>query len=438
MRIPPPIIIITFAFFSSALGQEAPDESLAETAEALEEGATLFPIPDYSSGILTRDALTGDWNGIRTSLAEDNGLQIGVDVNQFYQGVWDGGTSSNAKYNGSAYYGIKLDTAKAGLWPGGFLDIRGETYWGESVNGLTGAVLPVNVNQAFNEPAGNGTYLPHVIYTQFFSEKFAIFLGKLNGTLGDSNSFAHGAGDQRFMNLGFSLNPVGLINAPYAPLGAGFIYVPFDGTTWSFSVMDTDGKIDESGFDTVFNGNTTFSTEIGLETNFFDQPGHHTFGGLYSNKEFNSVNQDPRLFLPPDSTAPANTADGSWALIYNFDQFLVSDPDDPEKGWGLFGRFGISDGDANLIHQFYSIGLGGRGLIPGRDRDRFGLGYYYLKLSDARVGLATDDSEQGIELFYNLAVTPAFEMTADLQVIDGAVGSSDTAVVGGLRGRIRF
>ncbi|MGI9245003.1 MAG: carbohydrate porin, partial [Verrucomicrobiales bacterium] len=46
--------------------------------------------------------------------------------------------------------------------------------------------------------------------------------------------------------------------------------------------------------------------------------------------------------------------------------------------------------------------------------------------------------EQGVEVFYNLAVTPSFELTADLQIIDGAVKTSDTAVVGGLRGRIRF
>tara|TARA_R110000850_G_scaffold117831_10_gene234482 strand:+ start:6354 stop:7667 length:1314 start_codon:yes stop_codon:yes gene_type:complete len=437
MRILLLILPVTLLLFSSVLGQEAPDESLAEEAEALAEGATLFPIPDYRSDILTRDALTGDWDGLRTSLAKDNGLQFSVDVNQFYQGVWDGGTSNRAYYNGSAYYGIKLDTGQAGLWPGGFLNIRGETYWGESVNAYTGAVLAANVNQAFNEPAGNGTYLPHITYTQFFSEKFAIFLGKLNGTLGDSNSFAHGAGDQRFMNLGFSLNPVGLATAPYAPLGAGFVFVPFEGLTYSFAWMDTDGKIDESGFDTIFNGNSTFSNEINITTGFFEQPGHHTFGYLFSTKEFNSVNQDPRIFLPPGSGIP-NTVDGSWAFIYNFDQFLVSDPNDSEKGWGPFGRFGISDGDANLLHSFYSIGLGGTGIIPGRERDRFGLGYFYLKLSENRVGIATDDSEQGVEVFYNLAVTPAFEVTADLQIIDGAVRASDTAVVGGLRGRIRF
>ncbi len=69
-----PIIPITFALFSSALGQDDSDEGLAETAEAMAEGATLFPIPDYTSDLLTREALTGDWGGRRTAL-EERGLR---------------------------------------------------------------------------------------------------------------------------------------------------------------------------------------------------------------------------------------------------------------------------------------------------------------------------------------------------------------------------
>ena len=438
MRFLKPCTLFSIALISSSMGQEAPDESLAEGAEALAEGATLFPIPDYSSDILSRDALTGDWCGHRTSLAKNAGLQFEVDVTQIFQGVMSGGANSNSDYYGKADYRLNLDTGKAGLWPGGFLTIHGESYWGGNVNADTGGLLAANMNAALKEPAGNGSYLPHVIYTQFFSETFAVFLGKLDGTAGDSNSFAHGKGDQGFMNLGFSLNPVGLTTAPYAPLGAGFLVIPCEGVTFSCSVFDSDGKIDESGFDTVFNGNTTISSEVGITSNFFGQPGHHTFGFLYSTKEYDSVDQDPRIPVPPEDNLPLNTVNGSWAAIYNFDQYLVSDPNDPEQGWGLFGRLGVSDGEANLFRSFYSIGLGGKGLIPGRDQDRFGLGYYYLKLSNSRVGIATGDDEHGVEIFYNMALTPAFEVSADLQIIDGAVRDADTAVVGGLRARLRF
>ncbi len=135
------------------------------------------------------------------------------------------------------------------------------------------------------------------------------------------------------------------------------------------------------------------------------------------------------------------TGDGKRELVFHYKGqwgWASPDPDDPTQGWGVFGRFGVSDGEANLIHRFYSIGLGGTGLIPGRDRDGFGIGYYYLELSDGFVGLLTDDGEQGFEVFYNMAVTPWFELSADLQVVDGAIRASDTALAGGLRARIAF
>ena len=46
--------------------------------------------------------------------------------------------------------------------------------------------------------------------------------------------------------------------------------------------------------------------------------------------------------------------------------------------------------------------------------------------------------EQGVEAFYNFAVTPAFTVTADVQVIDSAKKDVDTAVIAGVRAMIRF
>ncbi|MGI9242742.1 MAG: carbohydrate porin [Verrucomicrobiales bacterium] len=413
------------------------DESLAAEAEALAAGATMFPVPQYNGDLFTRETLTGDWGGLRTALATENGIQFALDVNQYYQGIWDGGRARDSEYNGVVDYRIKFDTEAAGVFPGGFLDVHGETYWGNSVNGLTGAALPVNTHPVLSQPGGSGTYLSHVVYTQFFSEKFAVILGKLDTTTGDSNRFAHGVGDRRFMNLGFSFNPVTLRTVPYSTLGAGFLFLPAEGIFLTFSMIDSDGAINESGFDTIFNGNTTYAGELGIDTAFFEKPGRHLFGFAASTKEFDSVAQDPRVFAPALGIVP-NVENGSWGFYYNFDQFLVTDPDDPSQGWGLFGRVGIADSDTNYVDHFLSGGLGGTGLIPGRDRDRFGVGYYYLEASDNRIGLLTDDSEQGVEVFYNMAVTPWFDLTADLQVIDGIGRFSDTAVVGGLRARLSF
>ncbi len=417
-------------------GGSASDEDRAAEAEALEADATLFPIPSYSGDIATRAALTGDWGGTRTTLAE-RGIQFSADVNQYYQGILDGGIDTGWDYSGSSDYRLKVDTQKAGFWQGGFLELHGESYWGQSINNFTGAALAVNADNVMSLPAGNGTYLPHVVFTQFLSERFAVFGGKLDTTVGDANRFAHGVGDQRFMNLGLSFNAVSLKTAPYSTLGAGFLLVPAEDVTFSFTALDTDGTISDAGFDTVFNGNTTYSGELILDTDFLSKPGRHTFGLSASTKDYLSTDQDPRVLVSA-LDAPVTVEDGSWAFAYNFDQYLVTDANDPSQGWGLFGRFGVSDGEANILHRFYSLGLGGTGIIPGRDRDRFGAGYYYLQLADDRPGLFTDGDEHGLEVFYNLSITPAFELSADLQVIDGAGRFSDNAVIGGLRARITF
>jgi porin len=73
---------------------------------------------------------------------------------------------------------------------------------------------------------------------------------------------------------------------------------------------------------------------------------------------------------------------GTWATYYNFDQFLYETDKSAGNGVGLFGRFGASEGDPVPAQYMYSLGVGGKGLIPSRDLDRFGIGYYYLSIAN--------------------------------------------------------
>ncbi len=95
-------------------------------------------------------------------------------------------------------------------------------------------------------------------------------------------------------------------------------------------------------------------------------------------------------------------------------------------------------------------------MTPRRDQDRFGIGYYYLSISNDlrrtfppllrnRIGL---EHGQGVELFYNIAVTPWLHVTPDLQFIDAGrdkapiIGPNrkaiNTAIVAGLRIKVDF
>ena len=125
-----------------------------------------------------------------------------------------------------------------------------------------------------------------------------------------------------------------------------------------------------------------------------------------------------------------------------FDQALWVDPTDNTRAWGVFGNFGLSDGNPNPIKWDAIFGVAGGSPIPGRKRDTFGIGYYYLGYSDdfkevARLVVPVRD-ERGLELFYNVGVTPWCHITPDLQVITPTLGLAETSVVLGLRTKIDF
>ncbi|MEE9168342.1 MAG: carbohydrate porin, partial [bacterium] len=178
-----------------------------------------------------------------------------------------------------------------------------------------------------------------------------------------------------------------------------------------------------------------------LRTNFFGKKGHHWFGYIYGDGNFTSQNQDARISFDRtgiDLTIERPVEDETWAFFYNFDQYLVTNPNDPEQGWGIFGRFGIADESTNFVRKFFSFGLGGTGLFPGRASDRFGIGYYYMELSDEVDLIPVHSDEQGIEIFYSVPLLPSTELTADVQILDGSFEAADTAVIGGIRLRMKF
>ena len=108
-----------------------------------------------------------------------------------------------------------------------------------------------------------------------------------------------------------------------------------------------------------------------MRTGFFGLTGHQSLGGAYSNKSYTSLDQ--RLGFIIENQALAKH-DGTWGLFYNFDQFLYQPKEGVDQGVGLFGRFGAGEGEPIPTKYFYSAGIGGKGLIPCRAHDQFGIG----------------------------------------------------------------
>ncbi len=431
-------------FLPAALGQDT--QPSQPTAEEIASSET-----DWLHG----KTMTGDWGGHRKELA-DNGINIKVGVTNIVQGNAHGGAQTNngLRYSGSGDLTITLDTCKMGLWEGGMLLLNAEPKWGDGILGKVGSLIPVNLD-AVKPGADEGCMmtLSEWIYFQTLMEgKLTLIGGKLDGSRAfDTNVFANDERTQ-FMNAALRNNMIIPSFLPYTNLGAGFIVRPTDWLSIVTAVADSEGRAKTTGFETTFHGptHTTVIHEWDFKIKPFDKPGNQRIGFTWSSKEFEHL-QPPSPFretgplvisllgpkmankvvrmLTKYDTSPDNVG-----IYYNFDQYLYTEECDPTQGVGIFGRFGWARSDVNPINYFYSWGVGGKGIIPDRDNDTFGVGWYYLNLAN---GLPDPfNQESGMEAYYNIEITPWLHISPDLQVIcdpGGGFGNLDTSLVYGLR-----
>lgn len=388
-----------------------------------------------ASAAVAAEPLSGDWCGNRSCLA-GHGVTFDFDIAQFYQGVAGGGVHRTDRYGGHGDYVTNVDFGKLGVQEGLFLKVRAEHRFGQNVNRDTGALLPAAVLADLPIAGEEELLLTNVLFTQALSERFALFFGKLDTLDGDRNAFAHGRGKTQFSNVGFVANPIALRTVPYSTLGCGFAILGDEGTpVFSYTLLNSTDTADTVGFDELFAEGVSMSAELRLPTTFGGLPGHQLFAGTWSSRDYVAFDQDPRIVLP---NVPINETSGSWSLYYNFDQYLFVDPCDPTRGWGLFGRAGIADDQANPLAWFLSLGVGGHNPMAGRGADTFGAGWFVAGSSD-EIGpiletvLGPIDDGHGVELFYNWQATPWLNVTPDLQVVVPARENVETALVLGLR-----
>jgi porin len=429
----------------SAFGQVADGDG--------EESSGIIPIPDYSGGPWDRTHLLGDFDGGRDGLAE-KGIQLHVDWTQHLQSVVDGGRDETTRYGTSLDYVMTLDLHRMGLLPGAIVGVRAESILGSSVNRSARTILPVNTDLAFplSGPGGEDVdlALTELTYTQFLSEHVALFMGKLNTLGGDPNEFASGRGMFQFSNSDFVFNPVTALTVPYSTLGAGILWIPSENLTIVASVFNTVDASTTSGFDDFGDG-WTLSVEAQTRHQLHGLPGGQNFGFVYAD-DGNYLRITGRLTFEPGVGLEIPRSDDSYALYWSGWQYLwTAEADDSpidtsngrpdRRGIGVCARSGFGDDDTLPVEWHVSGGIGGRGLIPGRPDDHFGIGYGYSAISNGRLSGLTGGGKgeaQGAEAFYSIAVSPSAAMSFSAQAYDDVNRRSDTSIILGARLNIRF
>lgn len=385
-----------------------------------------------------RDTLTGDWFGARTVL-EKRGIKFDLFFTDYYAGLFAGGVADQSfEFGGRADALIRIDTDKLGLWDGGGFQVHVESRFGDSASRSaprSGGLWPPNSGVVL--PLGEPERL--VASSLFFRQKIGssavLMLGKVNVVdLLESDPFFGGWGVERFSNIAFVAPPSGVV--PPTIIG-GILSYQIKPLSFTLMVFDPSDRTDDYWPEDLFDSGTNISLAATWSGEIAGRKSSIGVTGTYSTKRAANLAD---LLLPGELKTGGK--EGSYNIAFSLSHLLYQSPTQPGKGLGIYAKGAIADGNPNPIQASVVGGFAGHGVVPGRPRDTFGIGYYYYDFSndlqDAVSGLADFNDEQGLEAFYNFAVTPWFRLTADVQLIRPARGNLDEAWVGELRASIRF
>lgn len=448
---------------------------LSALGTALPVHSAPYATPDTWGGdFATRPRLTGDWGGVRDDLAK-KGVVLDVDAYWWPQKITSGGKNTSGGNWGNLNIELNVDTGKAGLWPGGFFKVKTVTGFGHYIGKDIGAILPANAAWSLPASGEEGTGLLEYSFLQFLSPKLGVMVGKMDFSV--TPGLFTGDYRTQFANLGLKV-PLAAALFPISTFGASVMYVPSPDVTLSVMLLDPSGTIKSDDLSEAFDDGV-FAVATGeVKTNLFGFTGNQGLLLYWSNKERTSLVQDPSniaclllnekyprlgdLFellggvAPPCLVDPAalNKENDTWTAVYSAEQFLWQPSGDPKRGIGVFYSAGVSDGRANPIKYSYTLGLVGKGVVPGRANDDFGIGWSRAEFSDNFVPSLRNtfdlglNHEDAVEMYYKAAVTPWLDVSPSLQIINSGVNKAidssgnvkdlDTTYLVGVRVGIRF
>ena len=439
-------------FASQIYGQDQkPTPAVATTDTVAIKGAdeekapkpAQTPGPSPELDFWHRETMTGDWGGTRTRWKEKNGIELEFKLNNFYQGVADGGIRESSVGNGKFETLLKLDLGKLAGWKFWSAEIQTQTRYGAPALTGTGTISPVNTAELIPAASGSVFSITAVNFTRIIPQDlkkgnlFVIGFGRYNLLdLIDEDFFA-GAGTERFFNIA----PIGpLTVVPAVPLitnGASFAYVKHGKPFITFALMDPNDHSLNAGLKDLFADGVTFYPGINFYTKYGGKSGEHSFALAVTTKAITPFDAIKQVIIPGPPRVPVTPKRGSWAVSYTFRQYFVERGD--RDGWGFFTQLSTAGKDTSPITAFVNFGLGGNGLFKSRRQDEFGIEYAFTDLSEVLkdnldpLNLRRLRPEHQVEMFYNLHATPWLRLTGDLQIIRPTRPAANTAIVPALR-----
>jgi porin len=430
----------------SSAGAEPPPDTDQGSTSLMTLMPIFTPISDYTSDDWRSGACAFCFGAIGEQRQKfyERGIALDVSVSQTPQGVVSGGENKGWKYSGNADYYLALDSDRLGLWPGGLLKVTGRTKFGRGVLTQAGNLSPVNYGWLLPSIEDESdSFLEEYYITQGLTDWAALMFGRLMiGNLGDPNRLA-GNEQTQFVNTSLRNSPLlNVVTSSLSVHSALLLIQPSPHVAiapFALSRNDKDGVYGSPGglfSEYSVGAQVIVNWEVsGLTGEFLP------IGGWSSKDKFDS----PFVILDIIEGIDIPEKNSNWIVGFSANQYLYAPKDlgakkiqttpfilQPE-GIGAFLRFHYAPEDRNFFNIFVSGGITGRGVIPTRPLDRYGVGFYALFQSDdfknhpILSNLLED--EWGMEVFYNLAITPWLQFTPSVQYIDSGQVDVDHSVV---------
>ena len=400
---------------SAVKAELAPGEAAAEAAGA-------EPAPAEKPPLSLTKALGVPGVGARLDLVGFAGAQAAGDG------------PGDVRFTGRADLFVDLSSKGLGLWDGTTLRTHTELRTSDAGAGRMGGALWPQNTAALLPLTGEGIEVTSICIVQSLGAKTNLLVGKINAIdLLAGDPFFGGWGTKRFQNVAFVAPPSGVV--PPTIMGSVLTHQAGDvGIT--AMVFDPEDRSGDYWVDGLFS--TGVNASLGA-TWAGEWGGRMTSIGL-TLAGSTSRGLDFEDILGPPGTIKG-TRKGSYNIALQFGHDLAGSTKGPSHV-GVYAKAAIADGNPNPIEASFVGGIAGHGLIKGRARDRWGLGFYCYDFSDTLQSAASPlvrfDDEAGVEAWYALALGGNADLSFNAQVIDPATGANDVALVLGARLGLHF
>jgi len=403
-------------------------------------------IKTWGEDIWTRDKLTGDWLGGRTYLS-DHGIDIGLRLSQYYQGVTSGGVDQNSEYGGTMDYRLNIDTNKLlGTWKGFSVNMHARTRFGQDILADAGDLVVPNTGMLTPLPGGyHGTDITGLTVNQYFpagEEHLGLLtLGKLDLIDAVTMFFPSvGYGQEGFWNVSALVSAMPWFGAVRGlSLYGGWL-----------ATINKKQKIGQSAI--LVTGTENVTTEWSSVSDSFDdvwiaafhrflwklddKPGYFMVFGGYSTREQASNEPRDHVIVPGQGIVDTDE-ENPWDIALYISQVLWQAEGNPNrKATILIGGTAGPDNPQFAQYNFFTA-LEGYGLMASRPHDRMGVAGWYNWLSDNFKDLVSPVADLqdtwGFELYYNFAINKWLHLSPDLQLAQNAREDDDLAVIAGVR-----